>query len=142
MRRKLIITPKEVQSIIDLYIGGKQQREIAKQFNCGQSTVSNILNKNNIKTRVGKNIIYTDINLSFFKKIDNEENAYFLGFLYADGCVQIKNSAYSVTLKLKSDDQIILEKFRNIMSPSSKIKITGKKYSNFRISYKSSCEFD
>lgn len=143
MRRKF--TQNEIQSIIDLYITGKQQWEIAKQFNCQQTTISGILRRNNIITRIGKKITYNDVNTSFFKKINNEESAYFLGFLYADGCVQIKNNAYTICLKLKSNDQIIIEKFRNIMSPSSSIKIIQDKktlntYSYFRINQKEICD--
>jgi hypothetical protein len=133
-------TSQDIQLIINLYNSGKQQYEIAQELNSCQTTISGILKRDNIKTRTGKKIIYTDINESFFEEINNEQNAYFLGFLYADGCVQIKNNAYTMTLKLKSDDQNILEKFRDIMSPSSSIKITNKKYSYFRINQKKICE--
>ena len=138
MRKKF--TQQDIQSTINLYNNGKQQWEIAQELNCSQVSISNILRKQGIKTRIGKKITYTDINNIFFKIINNEENAYFLGFLYADGCVQIKNNAYSVSLKLKSNDQIIIEKFRDIMSPSSPIKISYGKYSYFRINQKEICE--
>jgi len=140
-----IFTQHDIQLAIDLYNTGKQQWEVAKELNCSQVSVSNILRKQGIKTRIGKKITYTDINTSFFKKINSEESAYFLGFLYADGNVQINNTAYCITLKLKSNDQMIIEKFRDIMSPSSPIKITKNKgsentYSYFRINQKEICE--
>jgi len=146
MRRKF--TQLEVDSTINLYNNGKQQREIAQYLNCSQVTVSNILKRAGIKTRTGKKIKYTDINTSFFKEINSEESAYFLGFLYADGNVQIKNNAYCMTLKLKSNDQYILKRFRDIMSPSSPLKITTNKspgatpyeYVYFRINQKEICE--
>lgn len=138
MRRKF--TQQNIQSAIDLYNAGKQQWEIAQKLNCSQVSVSNILRRQNIKTRVGKKIIYTDVNTSFFEEINSETSAYFLGFLYADGNVQIKNTAYCVTLKLKSDDQIILEKFRDIMSPSSPVKTSYGKYSYFRVNQKEVCK--
>jgi len=143
MKRKF--TQQDALTAIDLYIKGNQQKEIAKQLNCSQVSVSNILLRNGVKTRIGKKIKYTDINISFFKEINCEENAYFLGFLYADGNVQINNNAYTVTLKLKSNDQMIIEKFRDIMSPSSSVKITKNKgsentYSYFRINQKEICE--
>jgi intein-encoded DNA endonuclease-like protein len=138
MRRKF--TQHEIQSIINLYNTGKQQWEIAQQLNCEQTTISGILRRNGIKTRVGKKITYNDVNISFFKEINSEESAYFLGLLYADGCVQMGCGTYTLSLKLKSDDQIIIEKFRNIMSPSSPIKIFYSKYSYFRINQKEVCE--
>lgn len=144
MRRKF--TQLEINSIINLYNTGKQQREIAQQFNCSQTGISTILRRHNIQTRVGKKITYTDVNDTLFKIINSEESAYFLGFLYADGNVS-KNKT-CVSLKLKSNDQCIIEKFRDIMSPSSPIKITTNKsqgampyeYSYFRVNQKGICE--
>lgn len=135
----------KAQEMIDLYEAGKTQKEIAQFLGCSQTNVSAILRKRNIQTRVGKKIIYTDINTIFFKEINNEESAYFLGLLYADGCVQMGNGAYTTSIKLKSNDQIIIEKFRDIMSPSSSVKITQNKgspttYSYFRINQKDVCE--
>lgn len=130
----------KINQIIDCYNNGWTQKEIANYFNCCQSNISSILKKNNISTRVGKHIIYNDINKNFFKNINSEYSAYFLGFLFADGCVQIKNNAYSITLKLKNNDVIIIEKFRDIMSPSSPIKNIDNKYSCFRINQKEICE--
>lgn len=138
-------TQKDIQLAVELYNNGKQQREIAQILECSQVSISNILKQQDIKTRIGKKITYTDINTIFFKEINCEANSYFLGFLYADGNIQTTNSAYCITLKLKSDDQCIIEKFRDIMSPSSPIKITQNKgssntYSYFRVNQKEICE--
>lgn len=138
MRRKL--TKEDIKLVIDLYNNGICQREIAQQISCSQVTISNILRRAKVPTRIGKKITYQDVNYSFFKKINSEASAYFLGLLYADGCVQNKNNAYTVSLKLKSDDQMIIEKFRDLMSPSSPIKISDGKYSRFRINQKEICE--
>jgi len=134
----------QIQEIISLYRFGKTQKDLALIYRCSQTHISNILIKKLVKTRVGKNIKYTDVNLNFFKEINDEESAYFLGLLYADGCVQIDNGCYTISLKLKSDDQYIIEKFRDIMSPSSPVKITKNKgsentYSYFRINQKEIC---
>ena len=52
MRRKF--TQQEINSVIDLYNIGKHQREIAKELNCSQVSISNILRRAQITTRVGK----------------------------------------------------------------------------------------
>lgn len=134
----------KILEMIRLYNDGKTQKEIAHIFACSQTNVGALLRRRGFKFRdrkeVFKNQKYNDINTVFFKEINSEESAYFLGFLYSDGCVQIKNNAYTMSLKLKSNDQIILEKFRDIMSPSSPIKISEKKYSYFRINQKEICE--
>lgn len=46
------------------------------------------------------------LNESYFEKIDSEEKAYFLGFLFSDGSV----SKYSLNLSLAEVDKEILEK--------------------------------
>jgi IS30 family transposase len=45
-------TPDNIHIIIELYKAGKQQREIAKQLNCSQTTISGILRRNKIQTRI------------------------------------------------------------------------------------------
>ncbi len=135
----------QIREMIKLYQSGKSQKEISEKFLCCQTTVSAILRRNGVITKNFGNQKYYDINRLFFKEINNEASAYFLGFLYADGCVQIKNNAYTVSIKLKSNDQMIIEKFRDIMSPSSPVKISKNKgsdttYSYFRINQKEICE--
>lgn len=46
-------------------------------------------------------------NENFFEKIDSEEKAYFLGLLYADGTLNLKNKLVSISLQEK--DKYILE---------------------------------
>lgn len=107
-----------------------------------QGGVSTILRRYNIPTREGKKITYSDLNLSFFKEINSEESAYFLGLLFADGNVYMRKGQYSVKIKLKKEDENILCKFRDIMSPSSVIKtafINDTPYSCFQISQKEVC---
>lgn len=49
---------------------------------------------------------------SYFESIDTERKAYWLGFLYADGCVYEKNeNSKSVILELHPDDKYLIEAF-------------------------------
>ena len=130
---------QDISNIIELYNSGKSQIKIASQFNCSQTLISKILIENKVKTRVSKKVTY-DMNKDFFKVINSEESAYFLGLLYADGCVSIRKCGYTASIKLHSRDQVIIEKFRDIMSPLSPIKICNGKYSYFRINQKEICE--
>jgi hypothetical protein len=75
-------------------------------------------------------------NEEFFKKIDSEEKAYFLGLMYADGCIErrqskvCKNIQHKVCLSML--DLEILEKFNNSLEGNSVIKErvlkNGKKF--------------
>lgn len=46
-----------------------------------------MLTRLGIKTTVGNHYRYYYFNENFFEKINNELSAYWLGFLYADGCI-------------------------------------------------------
>lgn len=48
-------------------------------------------------------------NENYFEKIDTQDKAYWLGFLYADGSIDKKG--YSVTLGLQTRDKYIIEQF-------------------------------
>jgi hypothetical protein len=79
---------------------------------------------------------YFDVNDHFFEQIDSEEKAYFLGFLYSDGGI----SDNCATLKLHQQDISILEKLKNLISPSTPIKITQGRYCYFRINRAAICQ--
>lgn len=82
--------------------------------------------------------IYTYDN-TFFEKIDTEEKAYILGFIYADGNVNdpSKDKHYRVKIKLKADDFGLLEKIKDAIKYTGPVKIynqkNGKGVSELRI---------
>jgi len=108
------------QEIIKAYQNGDYFRKIEKQYHIDIRTIKNILNKNNIKVkkRIWRKHI---INEKYFDSIDSEDKAYFLGLLYADGCVA--KSGHNICLTLKNNDKHILEKFAEFVynSPNNVI---------------------
>lgn len=67
-----------------------------------------------------------DVNETYFEKIDTDEKAYWLGFLYADG----HNSEYPnwrITLKLQNRDMEHVKKFNSVLYPTNDKKITIRK---------------
>ena len=58
--------------------------------------------------------IYT-LNENYFEQIDTQEKAYFLGFLWADGC----NCNGVIHLVLQEKDKYILEKFNELITKKS-----------------------
>lgn len=82
-------------------------------------------------------------NKDFFKKIQNESSAYWLGFLYADGCInrQYKNEklkSMDLELGLSSVDKHHLEKFLNSLESNveikeKKTKLNGEVYTCSRV---------
>ena len=78
-----------VQSIIKLSKGGCGHKRIPSKLglNCSPSVIYRVLKENNIDlSKNPKNKKYTH-DTQFFKRIDTERKAYWLGFLYADGNV-------------------------------------------------------
>ncbi|MEG1494717.1 MAG: hypothetical protein RR406_00235 [Bacilli bacterium] len=62
------------------------------------------------------------INENVFEKIDTEEKAYWLGFMYADGCVN--RTSNRIELSLKEEDYSHIVKFKNFLESEH---IIGKK---------------
>lgn len=63
----------------------------------------------------GKFLKQYEINENFFKSIENENQAYILGFLYADGCNYVKGSDRCVSFAQLEQDIDILNKIRNAL---------------------------
>lgn len=110
-------------AIIKLYNSGLSFNTISKYFGNlnGAAAIWSFFKQNNIprrKTRYQKK--YSCIE-DYFENIDSEDKAYFLGLMYADGCVSnIKN--ISMRISLQEKDGYILESFKE------KIKFTGNLY--------------
>jgi hypothetical protein len=107
----------EHPNIVQRYISGESTPEIAKTLGVNPLTIINILKKSNVKIRTYSEAArkYTLIE-DFFDKIDTQEKAYFLGYLYADGC----NSGKNVSLNLSEKDKEMLEKLNMLVHPNGK----------------------
>jgi len=63
----------------------------------------------------------------FFENINNEYNAYVLGFIYADGCVHSERNTFSISLQNK--DENILTKMKHCMNSNNPILKHKSRYS-------------
>lgn len=108
----------EKDRIIKLYSEGKSTNDIAKVYGCSRSTILRYLNTWNIPIERNEryNGIYkTDIH--YFSNIDNEEKAYWVGLLLADGHIS-KQGVLSLCMK----DLDIIEKFKKSLKSEHPIK--------------------
>ena len=115
------------EKIIQLYKDGLSFNKIAKQMNLGHTTIEYIIHRyidlNPIqysiiidnKTNLIRHRKY-DFNTNYFNKIDSEEKAYWLGFLYADGCI----THGECKLELSAIDKLHLEKFKQALNCNDK----------------------
>jgi hypothetical protein len=77
---------------------------LCKKYMCCDETLRKFLRKNNVACKKTSQITENE---NFFKIIDSEEKAYFLGFICADGSIQNKRNKLSFTLK-SIDVEILL----------------------------------
>ena len=100
-------TDEQVAYIIDKYLNENYTlKQLGKEFSCNYGTIRNLLNKHHIQSRGNKQGYPR--NEYYFSKIDTEEKAYWLGFLYADGCVHSNNNEISINIT----DKEHIEKFK------------------------------
>jgi hypothetical protein len=113
--QQIRVCPEDVQYCIEQYKAGKSSPLIASELDINDSTVCRILKRNDVSIREAEltHRLYP-IDFDYFKEINTEEKAYFLGFLYADGTIFDgggANSRYEIRLMLHTQDRDILERF-------------------------------
>lgn len=108
------LSTDQQKEVCNLYLNEfKTTREIAEIFNCSKGYIKNILERYEFQLRRPLNCrIKNKFNRDFFKVIDTEAKAYFLGLLYADG----SNSGSVITISLQEEDGYILEKLKECIN--------------------------
>ena len=91
--------------------------KIASALGISSARVKRVLVKNNIEIRSNNYYKAKEVDIDFFSKIDSEEKAYVLGFMYADGYVSGKYFGFKQSAK----DKEILEKIRTALKSEHKI---------------------
>ena len=112
-------------------------RELSKKYNLSRQFLSGFM--------LGRNVdIYSKkskVNNYAFEKIETEEQAYWLGFLYADGCLHHYKSSNDVELTIQEQDYDHLVKFSRFIDYGSSIKYREKQKA-YRISFGSQKMYD
>lgn len=116
--------------IILLYKNRIKTKEIGIKYNISKSLVEKTLHRNGINLRSMSEAKqkYT-INKNYFEKIDSEDKAYFLGFLYGDGCSNNYNNNINI-LGLESDKEIY-EKLKKLINSNRPFRIKHGKNNNY-----------
>lgn len=125
-KNMLDITLDDEKKIVELYKKGFSTCDIAnfyfkEKIKCDR-TVANILRKNNVILRDfgSENKVFND---TFFEDICTEEQAYFLGFIYADGNIRIcNNNTHLLQIELEQNDDYILKDLVKCLEYKSKVK--------------------
>lgn len=105
-------TDEQELQIANEYKNGKSCVVLRKEYNCSKQTILKILHERNVEMRSGiEDYRKYQLNENYFDVIDTEHKAYWLGWLYADGCNHA--NANHITMGLQESDKIILERFSN-----------------------------
>lgn len=116
----------DIEELKKLNASGLTQKEIIKVLKISRSTLHKTLRRNNMSTPNYHNEIKFDNTV--FDKIDTEEKAYWLGFLYADG--NVSSTINNVEISLSARDIDHLKKFNIFIKNKADVKIQTSKCNN------------
>lgn len=115
LRGTIQLNDSETKDIIDLYLNGETTVSIGEKFKVSYNFIRKILKNNNITIRDQEECNRKiPINKHYFDQIDSEDKAYYLGFLFADGC-NYNNKIYQISLGLHKKDIQILKNYSNLI---------------------------
>jgi len=105
-----ILTMEQIQEIKQRYVNGESSEKLALDYPVSSVAIRGILKRRGIKIRDQSHSrqIY-NINEDFFEKIDNEEKVYWLGFICADGYLNIERGVLNISISIK--DEKYLKRF-------------------------------
>lgn len=102
------------------------KKQVCQKFNLSEPTIIKILKE--IPNWPKAKINNPNLKENFFKYINCEENAYFLGLLIADGNVFKDNTGRqaSISITLDLEDEYMLLKFKEILNANTNIGYDGR----------------
>ena len=112
------------QLIIQDYKNGKSMRQIEKDYSVTRQSVAKFLEQIGIKTTKGNHYRKYYHDFDYFEKINTEEKAYWLGFMYADGYICDNSNRYGEDqfgITLSSVDEEHLNKFKKSINATNPI---------------------
>ena len=116
----------------------KTSGELAKEYNVSRGMITKLWYDNNLTGKEKSRKYYLG-NPDYFKNIDTEEKAYFLGFIAADGCIYDTEDSRQTRVRIgisKVDKEILekLQKELNTNKPINEFIKNNKEYSSLEIS--------
>ena len=95
-------------------------KEISKKLNLSIGTIESICRKYEISHSSRRKV-----NINYFNSIDTENKAYILGFIIADGNIEVVSTGNKLNFFISSIDDYILEKIKTEICPEAIIKYTN-----------------
>lgn len=122
------VNGKNSQKIRELYEKNYNLNQICDELKLprhARKNISQMLRQSGVQMRryTGKHTIDT----SYFKNIDNKEKAYFLGFIFADGCIyKSSQNAWGMNFYIVEKDKYIVEELKEKCKATYPIRMVKK----------------
>jgi len=140
------IIPKDIElQIIEDYKSGCSVLSLSKKYGYKYHSTYSIIKKHNITIRGNDYTAKVFKNDSFvFDCIDTEEKAYWLGFIYADGCIRKSGNNLKLSVALAIQDKRHLEKLQSFLKTDAPVREyhnkNGRSYCRLSIIDRHMCE--
>lgn len=110
------------QEILEEFKKNPNYLSVSKKFSLSPTTIKKIVNKNDLYSDIG---VYGNkqhnVDEDYFKVIDTEEKAYWLGFIAADGCVYECGNSKRFQINLSTVDLEHLKKLKESLKTDYEI---------------------
>lgn len=121
-RKKKVLTSLEIEKIKQLYEDGVGLETIGKEVGYSKEKIKDIVKENNFIRKVNPlRKVNKRLKEDYFSNIDCAEKAYWLGFLFTDGSVDIRKGRKRIRLQLQIADKEILEKYKEDLGIDGKL---------------------
>jgi len=129
------LTTEQEIDILKLKKDGVSNSNIIKKYNISQGCLTNIIKRNGREHLISNKRYEVDQN--YFENIDDQDKAYWLGFLYADGYVRMKyGRSGHLKIRLKNTEIDHLKLFNKCLKSNypikndilSKVKVDGREH--------------
>ena len=143
------VLPEHIQPLIDRYQGGESARKICLDFPFAEDVALKVLRDFDIPIKNRKQIRQSmgfSINKNAFANVDDQECAYFYGWLLTDGNIAERGYGHQVSIELNVKDIKVLESLANYIGNGCSVK-TRERYDKrtentyYMCSYNFSAEF-
>lgn len=125
---------EQAQEIIQKAKTGMTREALGREYGCKAQTIQRLLERYHAPyVNMDRDFSVPSCNQHYFDKIDTANKAYFLGFLFADGCNVMEK--HEVTLRLQSNDLPILEAFKKEIGSMLSIKTNSKVLPSGKVHY-------
>lgn len=98
-RKKREWSLEQKEELKEMLNKGSFLKDIAQHFNASEETIKNLMSEMNLELKT-LNRVNRRINSNYFSVIDKPEKAYWLGFLFTDGCVDKLRTTGRIRLQL------------------------------------------